>query len=125
MSAADAFTARYLGTFVDADGSERTRAGLFRSVYDRIDLRPYHRRIWRARVIAAGPRVLRIPCRTADQWRITHRSAVRPGWWQASWFDADGPFGHSEHADWAALVRHVDTSGFGPRWEEVTTCDSR
>ena len=110
---------RYRGTFATAAGHMRTRAGLLRSVYDAIDLRPYHRRIWRARVVAGGPRVLRIPCRSADHWCITHRSTVRPGWWQASWFDAAGPFGHSEHADWAALVAHVDGSGFGPLWARV------
>ena len=87
--------------------------------HDAIDLRPYHRRIWRARCVAAGPRVLRIPCRSAEHWCITHRSTVRPGWWQASWFDAAGPFGHSEHTDWSALVAHVDGSGFGPQWARV------
>ena len=48
-------------------------------------------------------------------WLLVHRSTRKPGWWQATSFDAsDEPWGDSESQDFARLLDHAH--GLGIDW---------
>lgn len=71
-------------------------------------LRAGRRRIALERIKARGERALRAPLLGGQLTVLVHRSTKRRGWWQATFFDAEGePYGDSEAERWADLLDHI------------------
>jgi hypothetical protein len=51
-----------------------------------------------------------------SRWAAVHRSAKRPGFWQVSWFDAEGAIGDCERADLGVALRELPPGA----WEYVS-----
>jgi hypothetical protein len=100
------------------------------SEFQRLQLEIGRRRIALDRLIAEGEGPLRVPYRAsagpASWWVFVHPSTRTPGAWQATRFDGDEPFGDTESASWAALLRHVHWDGLDwTRAERVTKASAR
>lgn len=71
------------------------------------------------RVIAGGPRPIRVPLNIEGWWAFVHPSTRSPGKWQATRFDGDEPIGDTENASWEALLRNLHY--YDALWEEAVT----
>ena len=87
-------------------------------------LRAGRNRIAMRRLAASPPRPMLVPY-LGSGWMllVIHRSAKRPGWWQATTWDLEGPVGDCENPDWTALLEHAH--GYGIDWKRATDAEKR
>jgi hypothetical protein len=53
------------------------------------------------------PHPLKAPVHGGRFEVLVHRSTRKPGWWQATFFDDEGPYGDSESPTWHRLLEHI------------------